>query len=199
MGLCLVTTVLPGCHQAQKPLPPALPIATVPSQEPLLADSAIRIVSQEQPETANFLPIATLPRSEQPVRSLQTEEPVSRDQIPASAAPRQIEPNPPQSPSATRLAGSHQSDYLWLVGVLERGPEVGTWTLRYASPAENDRFGGRLPLVAPYLINGYRPGQVLRVEGHVVVDILQTAYQVEQIEVLPQYGTAMASTATPGR
>ncbi len=65
----------------------------------------------------------------------------------------------PRQPGDTPYA--HQSEYLWLVGVLERGPAVGSWFLRYARPLDNDRFGGRLPLVAPQPIAGYQPGQVL--------------------------------------
>jgi hypothetical protein len=71
------------------------------------------------------------------------------------------------------------------VGVLEKGPEVGTWRLRYARPEEGDRYGGVLTLVAPDPITGYRAGQCLRVEGHVAEDMLKPCYQVERIEVLP--------------
>lgn len=84
----------------------------------------------------------------------------------------------------TDSPGTHASDYRWLVGVLERGPESGTWSLRYAGSQEGDRYGGSLTLVAPSPITGYRTGQLLRVQGHVIEEPLQTAYQVEGIETL---------------
>jgi len=86
-----------------------------------------------------------------------------------------------------RSSDAQHCEHLWLVGVLERGNEAGTWALRYARAEENDRYGGRLQLVAPQPICGYRIGQLLRVEGHVVRDAYQAVYQVERIEALPQH------------
>jgi len=94
------------------------------------------------------------------------------------------EPVLPKAPPEKHSPLAHQSDYLWLVGILERGTEVGVWSLRYAGPEENDPYGGRLNLVSTRPIAGYRVGQVLRVEGHLAWDILQTVYQVEHIEVV---------------
>lgn len=87
---------------------------------------------------------------------------------------------------AQQSSGAHHSEYHWLVGVLEHGPEVGTLSVRYASSHEADRYGGQLVLVAPSPILGYRIGQMVRVQGHVVQDQLRTEYQVERIETLGQ-------------
>lgn len=95
--------------------------------------------------------------------------------------------SPPPALPERRSLYAHQSSHLWLLGVLERGPEAGTWSLRYARPEDSDPHGGVLPLVAPQPILGYRAGQVLRVEGHVVKDALSASYQVERIEAIPQH------------
>jgi hypothetical protein len=40
--------------------------------------------------------------------------------------------------------------------------------VRYAGPGEPDRYDGALELVNPGPMSGFRPGQVVRVEGSLV-------------------------------
>ncbi len=96
----------------------------------------------------------------------------------------QPRPAPVQIPSPTTRGQAN--DYPSLVGVLEAGLEPGSWAIRYANPAEGDPYGGRVDLVAPTPLVGYRAGQAVRVEGHIVKEPRRTIYQVESIQLLFQ-------------
>lgn len=139
----------------------AVPQTSRTSTEPPLHEMALPAVDPDSRETSGG-PVL-IPTSAR-------EETVSKVSLPTQPVPQS--------------SGAHHSEYLWLVGVLERGPEMGTWSVRYANPQEEDRYGGRLTLVAPSPILGYRAGQMVRVQGHVVQEMLRTEYQVERIETL---------------
>ncbi len=131
----------------------------------------------------------TCPQSDRYVQETDTQPVIESKALPVSPAlfippaetvsPISVSPENPEPPG-------HHGNYLWLEGVLEQGREAGTWSLRYASSDAPDPYGGHLPLLAPRPLVGYHAGQRLRVEGHVVRELLQAAYQVERIEVLPQ-------------
>jgi hypothetical protein len=67
-------------------------------------------------------------------------------------------------------AFAHDPLYRWLVGRLEKDSD-GRWSLRYASLEEDDRYGGRLPLTASWPLTDFLIGQLVRVEGEVIVPI----------------------------
>jgi hypothetical protein len=85
----------------------------------------------------------------------------------------------------------YQSDYSWLKGRLEYSATARRWKLRYiprdASEHKIDDFGGSVVLTNIDLLQGFAPGEFVRVEGRLtgqdgtVVDFAPT-YQLARIE-----------------
>jgi hypothetical protein len=78
-------------------------------------------------------------------------------------------PLPAPPPLAAGRAGlDHAPDYRWLVGRLHYVHVRDVWRIRYASPEDDDRYGGVMTLIEPAPMTGFRNGQLVRVEGHVL-------------------------------
>jgi hypothetical protein len=82
-----------------------------------------------------------------------------------SAPPPHREP-PVRTPSQPGFARA--ADFTWLVGVLVHGDARDTWSVRYAAAGEGDRYEGLLTLVGQGPMTGFRPGQLVRVEGDLI-------------------------------
>jgi hypothetical protein len=63
---------------------------------------------------------------------------------------------------------AHDPNYRWLVGRLEYSKIRQTWTLRFASVEEEDRYGGSVTLDNPGRMAAFQTGQLVRVEGQLV-------------------------------
>ena len=64
---------------------------------------------------------------------------------------------------------SHAADYSRLTGQLSFvHADGGLWVLRYASLAEEDRNGGSVILARDRMMNNYREGDLVTIEGQVI-------------------------------
>ena len=64
---------------------------------------------------------------------------------------------------------SHAADYSRLTGQLSFvHADGGLWILRYASLAEEDRNGGSVILARDRMMNNYREGDLVTIEGQVI-------------------------------
>jgi hypothetical protein len=82
-------------------------------------------------------------------------------------------------------AFAHAPDYSWLVGQLAYSHTRRTWTVRYASVDETDRYGGSVTLESGTNLEQLREGMLVRVQGRVVDPDTTTPaprYRVERIE-----------------
>ena len=82
-------------------------------------------------------------------------------------------------------AFAHAPDYSWLVGRLAYSHTRRTWTVRYASVDETDRYGGSVTLESGTNLEQLREGMLVRVQGRVVDPDTTTPaprYRVERIE-----------------
>jgi len=61
-------------------------------------------------------------------------------------------------------AFAHDSNYGWLVGMLEKGPGA-VLSLRYTSIDDEDRYGGHVSLSGSQALSDFLPGEIVRVEG----------------------------------
>jgi len=60
---------------------------------------------------------------------------------------------------------AHDTDYKWLVGELSYVPQKQQWRVRYTSIDDEDRYGGSVTLDAAHQMEGFKSGQLVRVEG----------------------------------
>ena len=60
---------------------------------------------------------------------------------------------------------AHDNDYKWLIGELSYVPQKQQWRVRYTSIDDEDRYGGSVTLDASHLMEGFKSGQLVRVEG----------------------------------
>jgi hypothetical protein len=84
-------------------------------------------------------------------------------------------------------AFTHAADYRWLVGCLLARSGRDGWCVRYAAPDGSDPHGGILTLVAPGPMEGFHPGEVVRVEGELVDPLpheIKPAFRVHAIQVV---------------
>jgi hypothetical protein len=63
---------------------------------------------------------------------------------------------------------AHDPNYRWLVGRLDYSKVRQTWTLRFASVEEDDRYGGSVTLADSGRLAAFQSGQLVRVEGQLV-------------------------------
>jgi len=79
----------------------------------------------------------------------------------------------------------HNDDYTMLVGELHYNPRTDTWRLRYATVDVVDLFGGSVTLAdAGSMLQGYKSGQMVLVEGHLAeldASGKSPAYQVRHV------------------
>lgn len=112
--------------------------------------------------------------------------------IAADAPPRS------QAGSSSRTASSqggialataqygHDPKYHWLVGLLAYSWIEKAWLVRYVPFEEDDRYGGCVTLVSGLSEKQLKPGQIVRVEGHLIDPNsrqLRPAFQVRSIRV----------------
>jgi hypothetical protein len=82
-------------------------------------------------------------------------------------------------------AFAHAPDYSWLVGRLAYSHTRRTWSVRYASVDESDRYGGSVTLDGGTNLGQMREGMLVRVQGRVLDPDTTTPaplYRVERIE-----------------
>jgi hypothetical protein len=60
---------------------------------------------------------------------------------------------------------AHDNDYKWVVGELSYVQQKQQWRVRYTSIDDEDRYGGSVTLDASHLMDGFKSGQLVRVEG----------------------------------
>jgi hypothetical protein len=101
-------------------------------------------------------------------------------------------PEPP--PLVVALASSsfwtHAPDYRWLVGSLRYDPARREWAVRYGEP-RSDCYDGILGLLGAGPMEGFAPGQEVRVEGQLADPApfeIKPAYQVRSLQVLRRDG-----------
>jgi hypothetical protein len=70
--------------------------------------------------------------------------------------------------SAAGLRFAHDAEYHQLSGTLAYSHVQGAWLLRYAPFNEEDRYGGVVTLTEDALLNGFKTGQAIRVEGELI-------------------------------
>jgi hypothetical protein len=63
---------------------------------------------------------------------------------------------------------AHDPNYRWMVGRLDYSKVRQTWTLRFASVEEDDRYGGSVTLDNSGRMAAFQSGQLVRVEGQLV-------------------------------
>ena len=92
---------------------------------------------------------------------------------------------PAQLPSSMPTSYYHNDDYTMLVGELHYNPRTDTWRLRYATVDVVDLFGGSVTLAdAGSMLQGYKSGQMVLVEGHLAeldASGKSPAYQVRHV------------------
>jgi hypothetical protein len=108
---------------------------------------------------------------------------------PAPVAPAVPAP-PPAAAPVTSSGPGHARDYAWLIGTLEYAQAKKVWMVRYAGPDEVDVYGGSVTLVEKEHaeMEGFKPGQKVRVEGHFAdrePNGWCPRYQVDSIRPLP--------------
>jgi hypothetical protein len=81
----------------------------------------------------------------------------------------------------------HAADYAWVTGELYFEKDSKTWTVRYASVDEEDRYGGKVTLTDAGSMENLRSGQMVRVEGRLAdaeAHDLRPAYKVQAIKLV---------------
>jgi hypothetical protein len=183
----LTSTFLAGCNQGQRtsnsPLYPPPPMIgqrqpSSPAQPAALPLAKVAPATERTAEP----PLLPPPSVAGPVLPEGPEIIPTHHDL-ATGPVASVEVNSPEHAPMVQGGGS-DNDYHALTGKLEAGTEPGTWVLRYASPGEADSHGGSLALVAPQPLMGLRAGQIVRVQGKVVDNGLDKAYQVDQIQPL---------------
>jgi hypothetical protein len=84
---------------------------------------------------------------------------------------------------------SHAEDYTWLCGQLDYVTVCQAWRLRYASVEDDDRYGGAVTLIETGPMDGFKSGQLVRVEGQLLNPDNRdpkTLYRVRSIQPLQQ-------------
>ena len=82
-------------------------------------------------------------------------------------------------------AFAHAPDYSWLVGQLAYSHTRRTWSVRYASVDETDRYGGSVTLDSGTNLQQLQEGMLVRVQGRLLDPDTTTPaprYRVERIE-----------------
>jgi hypothetical protein len=73
------------------------------------------------------------------------------------------------------------------VGGLQHDEGKDRWMVRYADPGAGDRYDGMLELFCTGPMNGFRPGQLVRVEGELIDPApmeIKPAFRVRSLQVL---------------
>ncbi len=81
----------------------------------------------------------------------------------------------------------HAADYTWLTGEIWYVPQKDQWRLRFASIDEEDRYGGAVTLDARSELQGYKSGQLVRVDGSMVDPEsrgIAPKYRIKEIRLL---------------
>ncbi len=141
-----------GCH-APPPSRPALIDGQVPS-------SLVMRPAVSPPE--NWTPPIrqVVYRRPRIARQRRTEKPTEPQLIAAWT--------PLPSPKPTMPSCGAAADHQWLVGQLIYDAQRDRWLVRYAGPESKDPFGGELELLRTGPMDGFRSGQLVRVEGELV-------------------------------
>jgi len=186
---CLLAAALGGCQlgdsprQAWRPAQPApaaakaaaaaLPGGVVPTSYRVVAPtpaSPIPLAAAEVAPPARPEPPAVIQASSRPAAAV--------TDYSQRAAPLPVLPPPPCG-----CAPGHR----WLVGRLEHDPGRDRWWVRYAHPGAGDVYGGVLELFRTGPMEGFRPGQQVRVEGELIDPApyeIKPGYRVHSLQAL---------------
>jgi hypothetical protein len=80
-------------------------------------------------------------------------------------APPPVKDTRPPLPLKPGERFGHAADYKWVAGILDKHQKGGYWTIRYASSAEDDPWGGKVRLLDDDKLSGFMSGDVIYVEG----------------------------------
>jgi uncharacterized protein (TIGR03000 family) len=95
----------------------------------------------------------------------------------------------PKAASPAQPQFGHDPSYHWLVGTLDYSRIQEAWLIRYAPSGEEDPHGGCVTLLGLGQMDGFRSGQRVRVEGHLIdgrSEQIRPPYRVESIRPLEQ-------------
>ena len=138
----------PVQEKVTMPPPAALPLATLPP------------VSNERFKVSELPPVSMseshVVTSQKPAMEAVKTTSVKNDDV----APRRS-----FADITARPEFAHDNDYKWLVGELSYVPQKQQWRVRYTSIDDEDRYGGSVTLDASHLMEGFKAGQLVRVEG----------------------------------
>jgi hypothetical protein len=84
---------------------------------------------------------------------------------PNADAPPPVKDTRPPLPLKPGERFGHAADYKWVAGILDKHQKGGYWTVRYASSAEDDPWGGKVRLLDDDKLSGFTSGDVIYVEG----------------------------------
>ncbi len=156
-----------------EPRPPQLPteaLVSRPSAAPIERPSAKRALAQLPGNSGK----AVEPRAMAPVQATPIETRKEKVRLEAFVAGRRMVPG---------IYG-HASDYSWLQGILDR-PGSARSELLYGSPGEEDAWGGRVRLEPDPRLADFEAGDVIIVEGELVLD--QTPRSSSTSSIPPSY------------
>jgi hypothetical protein len=157
-----------------------------PAPPPLPAEAFVF----DQP-TSRLLPrpgsLALLAESRNPNAPAQISESLQPPSLAPAMQPRQpnavVEATPVARTKHPPLYG-HAPDYSWLQGRLEQA-EGSHVVLRFAVPAAESEWGGRISLENDAHLVQFRPGDVIRVTGQVLGrETAKPSYQIREIWLL---------------
>lgn len=146
-----------------KPLPsapmPTVPMPAIPTPLPATPKpAAVEPKTKEKPPAK--LPTLSPPTELPPVKPPAPLDFQSRQGNAGAAILRPV--------SATRSTFGHAPDYTALIGELYYSHALKCWRVRYAGIGEEDQYGGSLTLeAADFQVQGFKPWQVVRVEGRI--------------------------------
>jgi hypothetical protein len=183
-----------GCLHTEHGKLPAPPVAQRESSEDLrggetaLADSTY--VPVPESTTVPFDPGVQLVRHDAPVAAIpelraSTERPARRSGLSRLQTPILVTVRPESL--RTPPMPAHAPDYRWLVGVLTHDPQRDCWGVRYTDECRDERCGGIVELVDPGPMDGFCPGQMVRVEGEFLDPApreITPTYRVRSLAVL---------------
>jgi hypothetical protein len=155
-----------------EPMPPPLPAVALVSKQP-----ASPILS-----TPRTLAAATgAPQLAAPPQDLNISQPSPLAQPPERLSDSAVVQAIPVSRQKPSVDYDYAADYSWLQGVLERA-NPGQLSLRFCKSAAEDKWGGRFVLGEDARLVQLRPGDVVRVDGELLIHEEATpSYRIREV------------------
>jgi hypothetical protein len=194
------------------PVPPGSPEKTVlavsgpttgtPSRcqdRPLASSLPAAVVPGKAVDGPGLLPAPVVQPAIQPIgwKDPVPPPPLPRGMTTETALPQFTPPprmtaagHPGDSAPPSRASFAHASDYSWVSGELDYVYSKKAWRVRYATLDEEDRYGGSVLLASEdeSLLQRFKPGQMVRVEGHLVKPDAREGsplYRIDSISSVP--------------